>query len=204
MYYIQFFYQMHAIIESDEDIILYNLECKLNLTDISGYYNPTIYTGTTQKTITVSNGLYLYKNQITLHKNFLNFLTNNYFSISFNFQFNTTGTEDNLTKRRLFSFSPIFIDIAEKDNTSTNQLKLYELNNETNFQISKNKYNDKLWHYAKIDISLDSKKCTLTIDNTETLSITINQIFTEELIFGDDEYGLNGYIKNIIITTPKI
>ncbi|MGN0608261.1 MAG: hypothetical protein ACI4J6_03600 [Oscillospiraceae bacterium] len=178
--------------------IIYNIPLKTSLEDISGYSRITTYSGDTEQTISAVNGLYLYNNSIKLDMNFLNNVINDKFVIDFDFQFNSTGTSSNPYWRRIMYWPKFIMEIAYSGKTSLNTICLVGTTSST----SVNTYGDMIWHHGKLSIDLTSKSFIFDIDNgAETLSATVASTFDSGFYFGHDSYGLNGYIKNVVITT---
>ena len=178
--------------------IIYNMPLKTSLEDISGYNRTTTYSGDTSQTISALNGLYLYYNSIALDMNFLDDVINDKFVIDFDFQFNSTGTSSTPYWRRIMYWSKFIMEIAYSGKTSLNTIVLAGTTSST----SVNAYGDMIWHHGKLSIDLASKSFVFEIDNgAETLSATVASTFDSRIYFGHDSYGLNGYIKNVIITT---
>ena len=182
--------------------IIYNIPLKTSLEDISGYNRTTTYSGDTEQTISAVNGLYLYKNSIKLDMNFLNDVINDKFIIDFDFQYNSTGTSSNPYWRRIMYWSKFIMEIAYSGTTSLNTISMVSMVGTSSSSTSVNTYNDMIWHHGKLSVDLTSKSFVLEIDNgAETLSVTVTSTFDSEFYFGHDSYGLNGYIKNVVITT---
>ena len=95
-------------------------------------------------------------------------------------------------------WSKFIMEIAYRGTTSLNTIVLAGTTSST----SVNAYGDMIWHHGKLSIDLTSKSFIFDIDNgAETLSATVASTFDSRIYFGHDSYGLNGYIKNVIITT---
>lgn len=183
---------------NDKSKIIYNIPLKTDLEDISGYNRNTTYSGNTAQTISTLNGLYLYNNSIALDMNFLDDVISDKFVIDFDFQFNSTGTSLNPYWRRIMYWSKFIMEIAYSGKTSLNTICLVGTTSST----SVNTYGDMIWHHGKLSIDLASKSFIFDIDNgAETLSVTVASTFDSGIYFGHDDYGLNGYIKNVVITT---
>lgn len=169
---------------------------KTSLEDVSGYNRESVYNnGGTEQTITVANGLYLYNNSVSLDISFLNDIIDNKFVIDFDFQYQSTGTENNPSYRRMIWWYPFCMEIGN------NYINIIQFGTSILY-ATKNKYDGMLWHHAKLTVDLNTKIFTLSIDNdTEVLSITINSTFDGSIKLGDNNYGLNGYVRNFVITT---
>ena len=179
--------------------IIYNIPLKTSLEDISGYNRTTTYSGGTEQTISAVNGLYLYNNSIKLDMNFLNNVINDKFVIDFDFQYESTGTSANPYWRRIMGYPKFIMEIAYSGYTSLNTISMIGTSSSS---TSVNTYNDMIWHHGKLSVDLTSKSFVFEIDNgAETLSVTVASTFDSEIYFGHDDYGLNGYIKNVVITT---
>lgn len=182
--------------------IIYNIPLKTSLEDISGYSRITTYSGGTEQTISAVNGLYLYNNSIKLDMNFLNNVINDKFVIDFDFQYESTGVSANPYWRRIMGWSKFIMEIAYSGNTSLNTISIVSIVGTSSSSTSVNTYNDMIWHHGKLSVDLTSKSFVFEIDNgAETLSVTVASTFDSGIYFGHDDYGLNGYIKNVIITT---
>lgn len=179
--------------------IIYNIPLKTSLEDISGYNRITTYSGDTEQTISAVNGLYLYNNSIKLDMNFLNNVINDKFVIDFDFQYESTGTSANPYWRRIMGWHNFITEIAYSGKTSLNTISMIGTSSSS---TSVNTYNDMIWHHGKLSVDLTSKSFVFEIDNgAETLSVTVASTFDSGIYFGHDDYGLNGYIKNVVITT---
>lgn len=184
---------------NDKSKIIYNMPLKTSLEDISGYNRTTTYSGDTEQTISAVNGLYLYNNSIKLDMNFLNDVINDKFIIDFDFQYQSTGTTSCPYWRRIMYWANFIMEIAYSGKTSLNTISLYGTSGSS---TSVNTYSDMIWHHGKLSIDLTSKSFIFDIDNgAETLSATVASTFDSGIYFGHDSYGLNGYIKNVVITT---
>lgn len=179
--------------------IIYNIPLKTSLEDISGYNRNTTYSGNTEQTISAVNGLYLYNNSIKLDMNFLNNVINDKFVINFDFQYKDTGTSSNPYWRRIMGWHRFIMEIAYSGKTSLNTISVVGTSSSS---TSVNTYSDMIWHHGKLSVDLTSKSFVFEIDNgAETLSTTVASTFDSGIYFGHDDYGLNGYVKNVIITT---
>ncbi len=179
--------------------IIYNIPLKTSLEDISGYNRITTYSGDTEQTISAVNGLYLYNNSIKLDMNFLNNVINDKFVIDFDFQYESTGTSANPYWRRIMGWHNFITEIAYSGKTSLNTISMIGTSSSS---TSVNTYNDMIWHHGKLSVDLTSKSFIFDIDNgAETLSATVASTFDSGFYFGHDSYGLNGYIKKVVITT---
>lgn len=182
--------------------IIYNMPLKTNLEDISGYNRVSVYNdGGIAQTITAANGLYLYNNSVSLDMSFLNDIIDNKFVINFDFQYESTGTNKNPYYRRFMYWYPLGIDVSYSGNKTTNYIAISQYNINTTFNTT-NKYNDMLWHHMTIFVDLNTKTFTMSIDNgIEILSMDISSALDSTMYLGHKDYGLNGYIRNFVITT---
>ena len=179
-----------------ETKIIYNLPLQENLDDISGYSRTSVYSGDTPQTITVDNGLYLYSNQIKLDMGFLNDVVDNKFKIDFDFMYNSTGTSSYPQYRRLIWWYPYGVELT------SNYIKSL-IYTSSDSHTTSNKY-DGNWHHATLICDIDTKSFAFIIDNnTEALYLSLGSSFPTSyaIYLGETKYGLNGYIKNLIITT---
>lgn len=179
-----------------ETKIIYNLPLQKNLDDISGYNRTSVYSGDTPQTITVDNGLYLYSNQVKLDMGFLNDVVDNKFKIDFDFMYNSTGTSNYPQYRRLIWWNPYGVELTSNYITSL-------IYGGSDSYTTRNQYNDN-WHHATLICDIDTKSFAFIIDNnTEALYLSLGSSFptSAAICLGHTNYGLNGYIKNLIITT---
>lgn len=185
--------------------IIYNMPLKTSLEDISGYNRVSIYNnGGTTQTITAANGLYLYNNSVSLDMSFLNDIIDNKFIVDFDFQYQSTGTSKYPYYRRFMYWYPLGIDVSYSGNKTTNYIAISQYNIGTTFNTT-NKYNDMLWHHMTVFVDLNTKTFTMSIDNgVEILSIAISSALDSTMYLGHENYGLNGYIKNFVITTTEM
>ena len=96
-------------------------------------------------------------------------------------------------------WSKFIMEIAYSGTTSLNTISMIGTSSSS---TSANTYNDMIWHHGKLSVDLTSKSFVFEIDNgAETLSVTVASTFDSEFYFGHYSYGLNGYIKNVVITT---
>ena len=187
---------------NDVSKVIYNMPLKTSLEDVSGYDRVSIYNnGDTAQTITVANGLYLYNNDVKLDMGFLNDIIDNKFVIDFDFQYQSTGTSKNPKLRRFMWWYPFGISVANNSSQSLNYIAIAQYSTSATFNTT-NKYNDMLWHHMTVFVDLNTKTFTMSIDNgVETLSIDISSALDPSIYLGEKDYGLNGYIRNFIITT---
>ena len=62
-----------------------------------------------------------------------------------------------------------------------------------------------LWHHMTIFVDLNTKTFTMSIDNgIEILSMAISSALDSTMYLGHENYGLNGYIRNFVITTTEM
>ena len=135
---------------------------------------------------------------------FLNDIIDNKFVINFDFQYESTGTNKNPYYRRFMYWYPLGIDVSYSDNKTTNYIAISQYNIDTTFNTT-NKYNDMLWHHMTVFVDLNTKTFTMSIDNgVEILSIAISSALDSTMYLGHGDYGLNGYIRNFVITTTEM
>ena len=128
---------------------------------------------------------------------FLNDIIDNKFIIDFDFQYNSTGTNRYPSYRRIIWWYPFDIELT------SNYILLMMLGVGTGYKTT-NKYNDMLWHHMTIFVDLNTKTFTMSIDNgVEILSIAISSALDPTMYLGHKDYGLNGYIRNFVITTTN-
>ena len=182
--------------------IIYNMPLKTSLEDVSRYDRVSVYNdGGTAQSITVANGLYLYNNDVELDMGFLNDIIDNKFVIDFDFQYQSTGTSKYPYYRRIIQWYPFGIEIANKGSTSLNYISIAQYGASTIFNTT-NKYNDMLWHHMTVFVDLNTKTFTMSIDNgVEILPINISSTLGPSIYLSNKDYGLNGYIRNFVITT---
>ena len=181
-----------------ETKIIYNLPLQENLDDISGYSRTSVYSGDTPQTITVDNGLYLYSNQVKLDMGFLNDVVDNKFKIDFDFMYNSTGTSSYPNNRILLWWLPYGVQLA------SNYIKSLIYNSSDSHETTTSNKYDGDWHHGTLICDMDTKSFAFIIDNnTESLYLLLGSSFSTKnaIYLGYTTYGLNGYIKNLIITT---
>ena len=187
-----------------EPKIIYNLPLQESLDDISGYNRTTTYSGDTTLSITADDGLYLYNGRIKLDTEVFNDIIDNCFTIEFDVKINSNGTSKNPQYRRVmqtYNTVWMFFEIGYIGSKTTNKFTLAE-SGSTDIYSTSNTYDDGKYHHVIINYNLSSRVITAVIDNTETLTnIMSSDSIIKSLHFGDNSYGLNGYIKNLIITT---
>ena len=132
---------------------------------------------------------------------FLNDIIDNKFVINFDFQYESTGTNKYPYYRRFMYWYPLGIDVSYSGNKTTNYIAISQYSTSTTFNTT-NKYNDMLWHHMTIFVDLNTKTFTMSIDNDiEILSMAISSALNSTMYLGHEDYGLNGYIRNFVITT---
>lgn len=185
--------------------IIYNLPLTSNLDDISGYNRTSVYEGDTTLTISDTNGLYMYQNILTLDGSFIDSVIDNKFYIDFDIKINSSGTTKYPYYRRVltnFSNEITCLEIYYQGSTSKNQFNLIELGDTTiTKNYTTNTYADDNFHHVKMYWNLTANTIIFSIDNSDFLLGKSFDLSLISLKFGNKAYGLNGYIKNLIITT---
>ena len=132
---------------------------------------------------------------------FLNDIIDNKFIIDFDFQYQSTGTNKNPYYRRFMHWDPFGIEVSYSNNQSTNYIGILQYGTSSIFKTT-NKYNNMLWHHMTVFVDLNTKTFTMSIDNgIEILSMAISSALDSTMYLGHENYGLNGYIRNFVITT---
>lgn len=184
-----------GFLKKGEEKILYYLPLTRSLKDYSPYERVTEYQGSTEQSFDESKGLFLYNNTLTLDNSFLSDVENNYFSISFDIWYEKDGvTPDG---RCILSNSGNYL--LEITN---NQIQQKSQTNFRNFNLFTSPTFGQ-WHHIDLffDIS-DRSDVFMFVDNNYS---DINNIWLpfehKDFIFNSLTYGVNGYIKEIIIKT---
>ena len=175
---------------------IYNMPLETSLEDISGYNRTSVYQGDTTQTITADNGLYLYNNRVILDMGFLNDVVDNKFKIDFDFKYNSTGTSSYPNYRRIIWWDSLGVEV------SANCITIVKYGDSANGKTNAT-YNGTAWHHGTLICDMDTKSFVFIVDNgTESLYLSLTSNFPQNsIVLGESWYGLNGYIKNFIITT---
>ena len=175
--------------------ILYYLPLTESLKDYSSYKRATDYQGSTEQSFDENKGLFLYNNTLTLDNSFLSDVENNYFSISFDIWYEQTGvTSDG---RYILSNSGNYL--LEIIN---NQIQQKSQTNNRNFNLFTAPTFGQ-WHHIDLFFDISERAdIFIFIDNNY---LDINSIWLpfehKDFVFNSLTYGVNGYIKEIIIKT---
>lgn len=175
--------------------ILYYLPLTKSLKDYSSYERATDYQGSTEQSFDENKGLFLYNNTLTLDNSFLSDVENNYFSISFDIWYEQNGvTPDG--RCILTNSGNYLLEITN------NQIQQKSETNFRNFNLFTSPTFGQ-WHHIDLFFDISERAdIFIFVDNNYTDIKSIWLPFEQkDFRFNSLTYGVNGYIKEIIIKT---
>lgn len=191
--------------------ILLNLPLTNDLSDISGFNRVVTYTGDTPLTITPDDGIFLYKGRLRLKDAaFLADIPK--FTIEFDMKLGKAGVNSSNAYAREFAqiygeseelWYGIGCTVSYRNSSNPAPLSMYASGNTTNkrsFEYTLNSYDDGKYHHIVLHYDNTSNFVYITTDDSDPIVMWFSKNVVGSIIWGrNDSYGLNGYIKNIII-----
>lgn len=192
--------------------ILLNLPLTNDLSDVSGFNRVVTYTGDTPLTITPDDGIFLYKGSLRLAD--AAFLTDiPIFTMEFDMKVEQKGVDLSTAYSREFAYIygkseglwyGIGCAVSYRNSSDPAPLQMYvydNTKNKRNFEYTLNSsYNDGKYHHIVIHYDNTSNFIYTTIDDGDPIVMWFSKNVIGSISWGrNDSYGLNGYIKNIII-----
>ncbi|MDE6131747.1 MAG: hypothetical protein K2G04_00010, partial [Oscillospiraceae bacterium] len=144
------------------------------------------------------NGIYLYQGNVVI-KNFLNNISR--CAVDFDIKINSNGTSRYPQWRRALTIDNLNLGVHYSGNYTTNKFFFEMLGNISFESISptKSTYADEKFHHITVYFDVKNQFILAYTDNQDPIAMKYNANDGSNIYIGDDNYGLNGYIKNLVI-----
>lgn len=198
----------------DDDDILLSMPLAHDLSDISGFDRVITYIGDTPLTITPEEGIFLYKGHLRVNADFLTGIPK--FAVEFDIKINQTSVTGvmSLARQAIVIYGKkngvsygIGCVVRYNNASSPNALQMLHFDNTQMIdgkQYTSKSYYDGKYHHIALYYDSMANFVYITVDGTDLATLHFDYGATDYVYWGrNDNYGLNGYVKNVVIRKLK-